>query len=116
MALKDFLNGTSRENESDLDGWVNINNSTWSPERPGDFIEGTLVEKKHNVGKWDHNLYVIRRSDGVSKDVWGCYRLDKKMDEILVDDYIRIIFKGEILKSDGNAMYDYDVLKKITKE
>jgi len=116
LALKDFL-GSSGGNaaSSDDDGWINIDNSTWSPTRPGETIEGELLEKKFNIGKWDHNLYVIRRNDGTCRDVWGCYRLDKKMDEICVGDIIRIRYKGEITKNDGEMMYDYDVLKKIEK-
>lgn len=116
MALKDFLNSSSNDaNDSgnEEDGWININNSTWSPERPGDTIEGELIEKKFNVGRWNHNLYVLKRRDGSCRDVWGCYRLDKKMEEIKVGDIIRIRFKGEITKNDGEFMYDYDVLKKI---
>ena len=113
MALKDLLNSGSTDGTGDDEGWININNSTWSPERPGDTIEGEVVEKKFNVGKWNHNLYVIKRSDGSCRDVWGCYRLDKKMDEIKIGDIIRIRYKGEITKSDGEFMYDYDVLKKI---
>ena len=35
--------------------------------------------------------------------------------EIVAGDIIRIRFKGEITKSDGEFMYDYDVLKKIKK-
>ena len=113
MALKDFLNTGSTSPVSDDDeGWININNTTWSPEHPGDTIEGELVEKKFNIGKWNHNFYVIKRNDDSCRDVWGCYRLDKKMDEIQVGDIIRIRYKGEITKSDGEFMYDYDVLKK----
>lgn len=111
VALKDLLNGSSGSDSDE--GWININNSTWSPERPGDTIEGKLLEKKFDVGRWDHNLYVIERSDGTCRDVWGCYRLDKKMNEIEVGDIIRIRYKGEIIKNDGNSMYDFDVLKKI---
>lgn len=70
MALKDFLNSGSGSVDSDDDeGWININNTTWSPERPGDTIEGELVEKKFNIGKWNHNLYVIKRGDGSCRDV-----------------------------------------------
>ena len=113
MALKDFLNSGSSNGDDLDDGWVNINNSTWSPSRPGDTIEGELLEKKANVGRWNHMLYVIKRSDGSCRDVWGCYRLDKKMEEIGIGDIIRIRYKGEITKDDGEFMYDYDVLKKI---
>lgn len=116
MALKDFLNNNANASDGDGDeGWLNINNTTWSPERPGDTIEGELLEKKFHVGKWDHTLYVIKRSDDSCRDVWGCYRLNKKMEEVSVGDIIRIRYKGEITKNDGNAMYDYDVLKKIKK-
>lgn len=67
MALKDFLNTGSTSPVSDDDeGWININNTTWSPEHPGDTIEGELVEKKFNIGKWNHNLYVIKRNDDVA--------------------------------------------------
>ena len=51
MALKDLLNSGSTDGTNDDEGWININNSTWSPERPGDTIEGELVEKKFNFGK-----------------------------------------------------------------
>jgi len=112
--LKEILNsGNNSKSSSEDDGWININNSAWTPERPGDTIEGELVEKKFNVGRWNHTLYVIRRRDGSCRDVWGCYRLDKKMEEITAGDIIRIRYKGEITKSDGEFMYDYDVLKKI---
>ena len=114
VALKDFLNNNN--NTDDDEGWLNINNTnTWSPERPGDTIEGELLEKKFNIGKWDHNLHVIKRSDGSCRDVWGCYRLDKKMDEVKRGDIVRIRYKGMITKNNGDSMYDYDVLKKIKK-
>lgn len=116
VAFTDFLNNNSKDNPPDDDeGWININTTTWTPERPGDTIEGELLEKKYSIGKYNKNIYVILRGDGCSRDVWGCYRLDKKMDEIKVGDIIRIRFKGTITKSDGNTMYDYDVLKKIIK-
>ncbi len=116
MVFTDFLNSSTRDNPPDEDeGWININPTTWIPQQPGDTIEGELLEKKFNIGQYDKNVYVILRTDGYSRDVWGCYRLDKKMDEIKVGDIIRIRFKGTITKADGNVMYDYDVLKKIIK-
>jgi len=113
LALKDFLNTGSSSSSDEDEGWININNTTWTPMRPGDTIEGELLEKKSNIGRWNHMLYVIRRSDGSCRDVWGCYRLDKKMEEVGIGDIIRIRYKGEITKNDGEFMYDYDVLKKI---
>ena len=113
MALKDFLNTGSSSSSDEDEGWININNTTWTPMRPGDTIEGELLEKKSNIGRWNHMLYVIRRSDGSCRDVWGCYRLDKKMEEVGIGDIVRIRYKGEITKSDGEFMYDYDDLKKI---
>lgn len=117
MALKDFLNSNNADNiaqsSDEDDGWININNSGWSPSRPGDTIEGELIEKKFDVGKWKHTLYVIKLENGSCRDVWGCYRLNKKMEEIVVGDIIRIRYKGQITKNDGEYMYDYDVLKKI---
>ena len=47
-------------------------------------IEGVVVEKKFNVGRWNHNLHVIRLADGRCRDVGGCYHLDKKMDEVKI--------------------------------
>ena len=38
------------------------------------------------------------------------------MEEVITGDIIRIRYKGEITKSDGEFMYDYDVLKKIKQE
>lgn len=111
MALKNLLNNPLPDDDGE---WICINNATWSPERPGDMIEGKLLEKKYNIGKWNHNIYVIRRNDGTRTDVWGCYKLDKKMDEVLEGDIIRIRYKGVIKRSDDEFMYDYDVFKKKT--
>ena len=38
------------------------------------------------------------------------------MDEVKIEDTVRIRYKGEITKSDGEFMYDYDVLKKKAYE
>ena len=112
MEFKNILNSSTKSTQGEDEGWVKVNEGTWVPERPGDTIEGELVEKKFNVGKWNHNLYVIRLSDGRCRDVWGCYRLDRKMDEVLEGTVVRIRYKGDITKSDGEFMYDYEVLKK----
>ena len=115
VAFTTFLNNNKDNPPDEDEGWININTPGWAPQNPGDTIEGELLEKKYDVGKYNKNLYVIRRSDGCSCDVWGCFRLDKKMDEVKVGDIIRIRYKGMITKDDGNVMYDYDVLKKIIK-
>ena len=47
-------------------------------------IEGVVVEKKFNIDRWNHNLYVIRLADGRCREVWGCYRLEEKMDEVKI--------------------------------
>lgn len=116
MEFKNILNNKKYTPSEEDEGWININNTTWSPERPGDTIEGELIEKKFNIGRWKHTVYVIKLYDGRYRDVWGCYRLNKKMEEVITGDIIRIRYKGEITKSDGEFMYDYDVLKKIKQE
>ena len=116
MEFKNILNNKKYTPSEEDEGWININNTTWSPERPGDTIEGELIEKKFNIGRWKHTVYVIKLDDGRYRDVWGWYRLNKKMEEVITGDIIRIRYKGEITKSDGEFMYDYDVLKKIKQE
>lgn len=44
MHFEDLLNTDLVSWSSDTYGWININNTTWTPERPGDTIEGELVE------------------------------------------------------------------------
>ena len=72
-------------------------------------LTGT-ISKKRETKEFLNNLISSVGEDQLVK----LYNdLDKKMDEIVVGDIIRIRFKGEITKNDGEFMYDYDVLKKI---
>lgn len=70
-----------------------INPSTWTYEKDGDFIEGILVRIQEEVGTNKAMLYSIENKDGV-KMIWGSTLLDDKMALVKVGDFIRITFKG----------------------
>ena len=64
-----------------------MNSNTWMPEE-GEKLEGTLIEKLENIGKYNSNLYKIK-SDNRVVNVWGKKQLDSLME--LVDEGDKII-------------------------
>ena len=55
-----------------------INPSTWSYEKEGDFIDGILVQKQEDIGVNNSMLYSIETPNGVI-NIWGATILDQRM-------------------------------------
>lgn len=70
-----------------------INPSTWTYEKDGDFIEGVVVNKQKEVGVNKSWLYSLETLEGV-KNVWGATVLDERMALVKVGDKIKITYKG----------------------
>lgn len=70
-----------------------INPTTWTYSKDGDFIEGILVRVQNNVGVNKSMLYSIENAEGV-KSVWGTIILDEKMALVKVGDKLKITFLG----------------------
>jgi len=70
-----------------------INPTTWTYEKDGDFIEGILVKVQDKVGVNESLLYSIQTSQGV-KNVWGATILSEKMALVPVGSKLKITYKG----------------------
>ncbi len=68
------------------------NNNTWMPE-VGETIEGTLIEKLENIGKYNSKLYKIKTNNKII-DVWGKKQLNYLMEVTEVGDRIIITYLG----------------------
>ncbi len=68
------------------------NNNTWMPEE-GESLEGILVEKLENIGKYNSNLYKIKTNNKIV-EVWGKKQLDSLMKLTEIGDKIIITYKG----------------------
>lgn len=69
-----------------------MTNNTWNPEE-GETIEGVLVEKLENIGKYNSKLYKIKTENKIV-DVWGKKQLDALMELAEVGDKISITYVG----------------------
>jgi len=70
-----------------------INPTTWTYSKDGDFIEGILTRKQENIGANKSMLYSIETSEDV-KNVWGATMLDEKMALVDIGTKIKITYKG----------------------
>ena len=73
--------------------YIEINPSTWTYEKDGDFIEGILVNKQSDVGVHKSMLYSVETSEGV-KNIWGAAILDERMACVNTGEEVRITYKG----------------------
>ncbi len=78
-----------------------VNPSTWTYEKEGDFIEGVFLNTQDNVGPNKSLMYNIETSEGI-KNVWGSAILDSRMALIKVGSKVRITYKGLGEKKGGN--------------
>lgn len=89
----------------------NNREKTWNPEI-GDKIDGKLKEIKQNVGKYKQSLYILEKNNKKT-EIWGKTHLNQLMDEIKVNDYIRITYNGEQPTKNGRKMKKYCLERRI---
>lgn len=65
---------------------------TWMPEI-GETIEGILIEKLDNIGKYNNKLYKIK-SDNKIINIWGKKHLDALMQVTRIGDKIKLTYTG----------------------
>lgn len=78
-----------------------VNPTTWTYEKDGDFIEGELVNVQRDVGVNKSMLYNIKCADGVIKSVWGAVVLDARMALVQEGDKVKITYLGKAEKKGG---------------
>ena len=82
----------------------------WDNPLTNEYIEGILIDKLSEVGKFSSKLYKVSDADEkVVWVVWGCYRLDELMKKVHIGDCVRIVFKGMVDTRSGNKMKDFSV-------
>lgn len=65
-----------------------------------DFIEGTYVDRKDNVGQYNSTVYNIQSDDGEIQAVWGDTVLNGEMNKYKFGMYLKIKFAGRKRKKD----------------
>lgn len=111
MILIKLLNKTSNEKKSNL-GWEKIMINYWNPEI-GDKIEGKLVQVTDNSSQ---KLYVIEQNDKKRIKIWGKTYLDQLMEEVEINDYIRITYNGIKETRNNRQMKQFNVERRINYE
>jgi hypothetical protein len=77
-----------------------VNPTTWTYTKDGDFIEGILVRIQSGIGANESMLYGIDTANGI-KSVWGATILDERMAFVKLGDKVKITFKGLGEKKQG---------------
>ena len=81
----------------------------WNPEK-GEMIEGVLVDKLSDVGKYNTRLYKIQDGD-VIYCVWGKVQLDSIMEATNIGDLISLKYVGvEQTKEYNMKRYELEIL------
>ena len=83
----------------------------WNPEI-GDKIEGKLIGINDNTKQ---KLYIIETNDKKHIKIWGRTYLDQLMDEINLNDYIRITYNGLKKTNNNRQMKKYKIERRIEK-
>tara|TARA_R100000808_G_C2152261_1_gene161589 strand:- start:2059 stop:2415 length:357 start_codon:yes stop_codon:yes gene_type:complete len=81
----------------------------WDPEASPE-LEGTLIERKDNVGSYNQTLCCVKDSDGIELNVWCPTVLKKYLSQVSIGSGVKIIYKGKKKNKSGQGMYkDFDV-------
>ncbi|RAP51686.1 MAG: hypothetical protein BZ138_04575 [Methanosphaera sp. rholeuAM270] len=91
--------------------WVQVKVNYWIPEI-GDKIEGKLIKIIQNKNQM---IYVIETRENKKIKIWGKTYLNELMDEININDYIRITYNGLKKTKNNREMKKYKVERRINE-
>lgn len=106
-----LLNKKTKEKISD-ENWEIIKINSWNPD-VGDKIEGKLIKIDKNSNQI---FYVIETNDKKRIRIWGKTYLNQLMDEIELNDYIRITYNGTETTKNKHNMKKYNLERRIQNE
>lgn len=99
---------SEREAQAGDGEWITVTGKQWHPEE-GESVEGRLVEKKPNMGRYNQKLYIIETPLGEEIEVWGTVQLNKIMEKVYINDYIRLTFNGTCKTRKNKQMNLYNL-------
>ena len=79
----------------------------WNPEERGEQIEGVVVEKREEVGKYKSSLYKLE-NDSKIHCIWGSLKRDELMKPVHMGDYVIIRYMG-IIKTNKYTMKNFSL-------
>lgn len=106
-----LLNKKTKEKNSN-ENWEIIKINSWNPD-VGDKIEGKLIKIDKNSNQI---FYVIETNDKKRIRIWGKTYLNQLMDEIELNDYIRITYNGTETTKNNHNMKKYNLERRIQNE
>lgn len=81
----------------------------WNP-KEDETIEGVIVSKLDNIGKYSSNLYKIETND-IIYNVWGSYQMDSLFELVSIGDLISLKYVGiQKTKNHQMKMYELEIL------
>ena len=104
-----ILNKKFKETKPDSK-WIQIKVKTWNPEI-GEQIEGKLIKTRQINNQI---IYTIEQENKEKIRIWGKTYLNELMDEIIINDYIRITYNGIQKTKNNRQMKKYKVERRIS--
>ena len=106
-----LLNKKIKEKDSKSQ-WEAIEINSWNPE-VGDKLEGKLIKIDKNSSQM---IYIVETNDKKRIRIWGRTYLDQLMDEVELNDYIRITYNGIKTTKNNHNMKKYNLERRINHE
>ena len=110
VSVISLLNKKTKEKNSKH--WEKIEINSWNPE-VGDKLEGKLVKIERNSSQM---IYILETNDKKRIRIWGKTYLNQLMDEIELNDYIRITYNGVKTTKNNRNMKKYNLERRIKDE
>lgn len=95
--------------KKDKTKWETIKIKNWTPEK-GETIEGQLIKTRTNNSQI---IYTLRTNNNEKVRIWGKTYLNELMDEININDHIRITYKGIQKTKNNHQMKKYKIERRI---
>ena len=91
--------------------WESVEPKIWSAKENGDMLEGVLISKEENKGKFGSDAYYIENKDGVHL-VYSSTVLARLMKLVSIGEEVQIKFTGLEDSDKGNPTKLYEVKKR----
>ena len=86
-------------------------NEVWKHEKEDDMIQGVLIQRRADIGKYKKTVYTLECKGRRKIDVFGSKALDDQMRKIIEGDLIQIKYLGMKMSKTNNSYHAYEVLK-----
>lgn len=94
------------------EGFENTQHELFKFTKPGDHIQGVLIQKVMQAGKFNTMQYLLKCPDGETRAVFGSAVIDTRMELVKPGDEVFIGYAGDFETANGQKAKDFEVFHK----